>query len=162
MWFEAPAIRSLVELALSEDVGTGDHATMATVDPGARGQAVVRAKSPTVVCGGPLFVQVLQRVDPQTEVRQLIAEGQRATPGTVVFEVSGRLAAILTGERTALNFLQRLSGIATQTRAFADAVAGTRARITDTRKTLPGLRQAQKYAVRTGGGANHQIGRAHV
>ena len=93
---------------------------------------------------------------PQTEVRQLIAEGQRATPGTVVFEVSGRLAAILTGERTALNFLQRLSGIATQTRAFADAVAGTRARITDTRKTLPGYRALDKYAVRVGGGANHR------
>lgn len=156
MWFDAPNIRALVELALTEDVGTGDHATLATVAPDARGRAVVRAKSEAVFCGGPLFTQVLQRVDPEIRVQSLVAEGARVTAGTIVLEIHGRLGAILTGERTALNFLQRLSGIATQTRAFVDAVAGTRARITDTRKTLPGYRSLDKYAVRTGGGTNHR------
>jgi nicotinate-nucleotide pyrophosphorylase (carboxylating) len=156
MWFDAPNIRALVELALTEDVGTGDHATLATVAPDALGRAVVRAKSEAVFCGGPLFGQVLQRVDPAIRVHALIAEGARVQAGTIVLEIHGRLGGILTGERTALNFLQRLSGIATQTRAFVDAVAGTRTRITDTRKTLPGYRSLDKYAVRTGGGTNHR------
>lgn len=156
MWFEHPQIRALVEMALAEDVGSGDHATMACLSPEVQGVAWVRAKAPAVFCGGPLFAQVLRRVDPQVQVEILAAEGQQVGPGDQVLKISGSLASILTGERTALNFLQRLSGIATQTRAFVDAVAGTGTRIADTRKTLPGYRVLDKYAVRMGGGANHR------
>jgi nicotinate-nucleotide pyrophosphorylase (carboxylating) len=156
MWFEHPQIRALVEMALAEDVGSGDHATMACLSPEMQGVAWVRAKAPAVFCGGPLFAQVLRRVDPQVQVQILAAEGQKVGPGDQVLRINGSLASILTGERTALNFLQRLSGIATQTRAFVDAVAGTGTRIADTRKTLPGYRVLDKYAVRMGGGANHR------
>jgi nicotinate-nucleotide pyrophosphorylase (carboxylating) len=156
MWFDHPHLRQLVEIALAEDVGSGDHATQACLSPQHQGRAHVRAKAPLVLCGGPLFAQVLQRVDPSLRCTQLAAEGAAVQPGTVVLTVEGALASVLTAERTALNFLQRASGIATQTRAFVDAVAGTRARITDTRKTLPGFRVLDKYAVRVGGGANHR------
>ena len=143
-------------MALTEDIGTGDHATLACLDSGQLGEAWVRAKGPAVLCGAPLFAQVLQRVDPRLGVEILVAEGQEVQAGQPVLRISGSLAAILTGERTGLNFLQRMSGIATQTRAFVDAVAGTGARITDTRKTLPGYRNLDKYAVRMGGGYNHR------
>lgn len=156
MWFEHPQIRALVEMALAEDVGSGDHATMACLQPQAQGVAWVRAKAPAVLCGAPLFAQVLQRVDPQVCVERLAEEGQQVAPGQKVLRITGSLASILTGERTALNFLQRLSGIATQTHAFVAAVAGTGARIADTRKTLPGYRVLDKYAVRMGGGSNHR------
>ncbi|MBM4342051.1 MAG: carboxylating nicotinate-nucleotide diphosphorylase [Deltaproteobacteria bacterium] len=156
MWFEHPHIRQLVELALAEDVGTGDHATLATLDPAATGAANVRAKSAAVLCGGPLFALVMARVDPRIAVRQLHPEGARVGPGDVVLHITGPLGSILTAERTALNFLQRMSGVATLTRRYVDAVAGTGARIADTRKTLPGFRSLDKYAVRTGGGANHR------
>lgn len=156
MWFEHPQVRALIEMALSEDVGTGDHATLACLDPAQQGVAWVRAKGPAVLCGAPLFAQVLQRVDPRIDVEILVAEGQAVAVGQPVLRIAGSLASILTGERTGLNFLQRMSGIATQTRAFVEAVAGTGARITDTRKTLPGYRSLDKYAVRMGGGHNHR------
>lgn len=156
MWFEHPQVRALIEMALAEDVGTGDHATLACLDPAQQGVAWVRAKGPAVLCGAPLFAQVLQRVDPRISVEVLAAEGQAVQAGQPVLRVTGSLASILTGERTGLNFLQRMSGIATQTRAFVEAVAGTGARITDTRKTLPGYRSLDKYAVRMGGGHNHR------
>lgn len=156
MWFDAPGIRTLIELALAEDVGTGDHATEATLDPSRLGSATVTAKSRAIFCGGPLFAQVLHRVDPGVRVRQLVDEGAAVGRGDVVLEIEGRLGSILTGERTALNFLQRLSGIATQTRAFVDAVQPHPTRIADTRKTLPGYRSLDKYAVRMGGGMNHR------
>ncbi len=156
MWFDHPHIRPLVELALAEDVGTGDHATLATIDPAKTGEASVRAKSDAVLCGGPLFALVMARVDPRIAVQQLHPEGARVGPGDVVLDLQGPLGSILTAERTALNFLQRLSGVATLTRRYADAIAGTGARIADTRKTLPGFRSLDKYAVRTGGGANHR------
>lgn len=156
MWFDSPGIRALVELALTEDVGTGDHATDATIDPEQRGRALVRAKSSSILCGGALFSLVMRRVDPETRVDILEPDGTPVEPGAVVLAVEGRLASILTAERTALNFLQRLSGIAAQTRAFVDAVGVHQARIADTRKTLPGYRALDKYAVRTGGGANHR------
>ncbi len=156
MWFDTPAIRQLIDLGLTEDVGTGDAATDATVDPTLQRTAGVVAKSPLVVCGGPLFAQVMRRVDPTITVTQLVAEGARATPGERVLSIDGRVAAILTAERLALNFMGRLSGIATAARRCADAVAGTNAVVLDTRKTLPGFRSLDKYAVRTGGGGNHR------
>lgn len=156
MWFDSPPVRTLVDLALAEDIGTGDHATLATIGPEQQGRATVRAKSDAVVCGLPLFALVMHRVDPALTVRPLCAEGTAVAAGAPVLEVGGRLASILTAERTALNFLQRLSGIATQTRAFVDAVRPYPTRIADTRKTLPGFRSLDKYAVRTGGGVNHR------
>lgn len=156
MWFDHPSIRALVELALAEDVGSGDHATEATLDPQRLGQAAVRAKSAQVVCGLPLFAQVMRRVDPDLRVDCHVEEGAWVEPGTVVVTVHGRLASILTAERTALNFLQRLCGVATLTRRYAEAVRPHRCRITDTRKTLPGFRILDKYAVRAGGGSNHR------
>ncbi|MBI5607417.1 MAG: carboxylating nicotinate-nucleotide diphosphorylase [Deltaproteobacteria bacterium] len=156
MWFDHPLLRQLIDLALAEDVGNGDHATQACLDPQRQGTAHVRAKSPLVVCGAPLFAQIMQRVEPSLRVEIHVGEGQRAAAGQVVLSVHGSLAAILTGERTALNFMQRLSGIASVTSAYVQAVAGTKAQITDTRKTLPGFRSLDKYAVRCGGGRNHR------
>lgn len=156
MWFDTPALRTLIDLALTEDVGTGDHATAATLDPARVGHATVRAKSNAVLCGGPVFVLVMQRFDPTITVHCLVAEGAQVQPGTVVIDLQGPLASILTAERIALNFLQRMSGIATLTRAYADAALPHKAKIADTRKTLPGYRALDKYAVRMGGGHNHR------
>ncbi len=156
MWFDTPALRTLIDLALAEDVGTGDHATEATLDPARLGQATVRAKSDAVLCGGAVFALVMQRFDPRITVRCLLPDGAHVTPGTVVIALDGPLASILTAERIALNFLQRLSGIATATRAYVAATAPHKARIADTRKTLPGYRALDKYAVRMGGGHNHR------
>ncbi len=156
MWFDTPALRTLIDLALAEDVGTGDHATEATLDPTRIGHASVRAKSDAVMCGGAVFVLVMQRFDPRIVARVIVADGTPVTPGTVVIELDGPLASILTAERIALNFLQRLSGIATATRAYVDATQPHLAKIADTRKTLPGYRALDKYAVRMGGGHNHR------
>ena len=156
MWFDTPALRTLIDLALAEDVGTGDHATEATLDPTRIGHATVRAKSHAVMCGGAVFVLVMQRFDVRIGARCVVPDGTRVTPGTVVIELDGPLASILTAERIALNFLQRMSGIATATRAYVDAAQPHKARIADTRKTLPGYRALDKYAVRMGGGHNHR------
>ncbi|MCO4759945.1 MAG: carboxylating nicotinate-nucleotide diphosphorylase [Myxococcales bacterium] len=156
MWFDTPAIRTLIDLALTEDIGTGDAATLTTVDPELMGSAGVWAKSEAIIAGGPLFALVMQRLDPTLVVTQHVAEGQRVTPGTRVLTIVGRVSAILTAERLALNFIGRMSGIATYARACADAVAHTDTIILDTRKTLPGFRSLDKYAVRTGGCGNHR------
>ena len=156
MWFDAPAIRALIDLTLSEDVGTGDAATEACVPANASGRALVRAKQDLVVAGGPMFAAVMRRVDPAVEVVQAIEEGERAANGDVVLELRGPLRAVLVGERPGLNFLGRMSGIATFARQCADAVAGTSCRVVDTRKTLPGYRALDKYAVRAGGCFNHR------
>ena len=156
MWFDTPAIRTLIDLAFAEDIGTGDAATDATVDPALRGVATVTAKAPAVFCGGPIFAMVMTRRDPAIEVEQLVEEGARVQPGTAVLRISGPIAAILTAERPALNFLGRLSGIATFTARCVAAVRPHPTHIVDTRKTLPGFRALDKYAVRTGGGRNHR------
>lgn len=156
MWPDHPHLRALIELALAEDVGTGDHATEATIAPGRHGRAVVRAKSPAVVCGSAVFAKVLHRVDPTLAVHALVADGTWVLAGSEVIEITGSLASILTAERTALNFLQHMSGVATLTRAFVQAVQPHATRIADTRKTRPGFRALDKYAVRTGGGVNHR------
>lgn len=143
--------------ALAEDVGEGDL-TAGLVDPSRRAQARVLARESAVVCGAPWAEAALRQVDPDARIEWLVPEGQRCAADQVVLQVEGSARALLTAERTALNFLQLLSAVATKTAAYVDAVRGTRARIVDTRKTLPGLRLAQKYAVRTGGGVNHRIG----
>lgn len=156
MWFDTPALRALIDLALQEDVGVGDAATLATVGPTQRGLAVVRAKDDVIFCGGPVFAAVVRRVDPSVQVELLAAEGAHLRSSDVAITLQGTIASILVAERTALNFLQRMSGIAAATRAAVDAIAGTNATILDTRKTLPAFRALDKYAVRIGGGGNHR------
>ncbi|WP_299020496.1 carboxylating nicotinate-nucleotide diphosphorylase [uncultured Tepidimonas sp.] len=146
-----------VARALAEDVGTGD-ATAALVDAHLRMGARVNAREPAVVCGEPWVRAAVQALDPSAQWRWHVRDGERVAAGAVVFEVQAQARALLSAERTALNFLQTLSAVATQTAQFVAAVQGTRARICDTRKTLPGLRVAQKYAVRVGGGLNHRMG----
>ena len=153
----AQLARSDATRALEEDVGSGDL-TAALVDPARRAQARVLAREEAVICGAPWAEAALRQVDPSLQVQWLVAEGERCSADQVVLQVEGPARALLTAERTALNFLQLLSGVATKTARYVEAVRGTRARIVDTRKTLPGLRLAQKYAVKTGGGTNHRIG----
>ncbi|RYY70950.1 MAG: carboxylating nicotinate-nucleotide diphosphorylase, partial [Comamonadaceae bacterium] len=143
--------------ALAEDVGPGDL-TAALVDPGRGARVRVLAREPAVICGAPWAEAALRQADPGVQVHWLVREGMRSAADQVVLEAEGSAQGLLTAERTALNFLQLLSGVATKTAAYVDAVKGTRAQIVDTRKTLPGLRLAQKYAVRIGGGVNHRIG----
>jgi nicotinate-nucleotide pyrophosphorylase (carboxylating) len=143
--------------ALAEDVGVGDL-TAGLIDPARRARARVISREASVICGSPWVEAALRQCDPEVQVHWLVHEGLRAASGQVVVEIEGSARALLTAERTALNFLQLLSGVATKTAAYVEAVRGTRARIVDTRKTLPGLRLAQKYAVRAGGGTNHRIG----
>lgn len=143
--------------ALAEDVGDGDL-TAGLVDPSRRAQARVLARESAVICGAPWAEAALRQVDPGVKIQWLVAEGERCAADQVVLQAEGSARALLTAERTALNFLQLLSAVATKTATYAEAVRGTRAQIVDTRKTLPGLRLAQKYAVKTGGGTNHRIG----
>ncbi len=153
----AALARADVTRALQEDVGTGDL-TAALVNPLQRARARVLAREAAVICGQPWVEATVLALDPQARIVWHVSEGQRCEPDQVVLVIEGRAQPLLTAERTALNFLQTLSAVATKTAQYVDRVAGTRARIVDTRKTLPGLRLAQKYAVLTGGGANHRLG----
>jgi nicotinate-nucleotide pyrophosphorylase (carboxylating) len=151
------ALEEQVANALREDIGAGDL-TAALIPAERVAHATVIAREPAVLCGRAWFDEVFRQLDPTVRVRWLAAEGSAITANQTLCEVDGAARPILTGERTALNFLQLLSGTASATRRYVDAIAGTKTRILDTRKTLPGLRLAQKYAVRCGGGANHRIG----
>ncbi len=146
----------MVERALVEDLGHGDVTTDSLIPPDARGLASVVVKADGVVAGLEVALEVFRQVDPSTQSRVLIEDGAPVSPGDVVADLEGSVTGILKAERVALNFLQRLSGIATATAAYVKAVQGTKARIIDTRKTVPGLRQLEKYAVRVGGGHNHR------
>jgi nicotinate-nucleotide pyrophosphorylase (carboxylating) len=151
-------IRELIERALAEDVGGGDLTVAATIPAGPSGQAHIVAKQDLVCAGLPLAAKIFRRLDPQMNVELRAADGQWVERGHDMLHLSGKASAILTGERTALNFLGRLCGIATLTRQFVEQLKGTRAKIRDTRKTTPGLRLLEKYAVKMGGGTNHRIG----
>lgn len=155
---EEANLDTLITMALEEDVGAGDWTTEWTVPGDARGKAVVVAKEELVVAGLEAAMRVFRRVEPGLTLRARVSVGHRVESGQVVLEAEGPLRGILTGERTALNFLGRLSGVATLTRRFADAVEATGAAILDTRKTLPGWRALEKEAVRAGGGRNHRMG----
>ena len=146
----------LIDLALEEDAGLGDLTSRAIFTAKHRSRAVICAKQDLVVCGLGVAAAVFTRVDPAMKVKLLAADGDRVKKGAAVLRVEGPTVALLTAERTALNFLQRLSGIATQARRFSDAVRDTGVRIVDTRKTTPGFRALEKYAVRCGGGCNHR------
>jgi nicotinate-nucleotide pyrophosphorylase (carboxylating) len=152
----APSLTRAVAAALEEDRARDDVTTLATVGAALRGRASFVAKADGVLAGMTVAAAAFAALDQRVTVRQLVGEGQAFTPGTLLAEAEGPVRALLQGERTALNFLQRLSGVATLARAFVDAVAGTGAVILDTRKTTPGLRDLEKYAVRAGGGSNHR------
>jgi nicotinate-nucleotide pyrophosphorylase (carboxylating) len=153
----AELARSDAARALSEDVGAGDL-TAALVDPSRRAQARILARESAVICGAPWAEAALRQADPGAKIEWLVREGERCAADQVVVQVEGTARGLLSAERTALNFLQLLSAVATKTATYVEAVRGTRASIVDTRKTLPGLRLAQKYAVLKGGGTNHRIG----
>ncbi len=146
-----------VARALEEDVGAGDL-TADLIDPARGALARIVARESAVICGAPWVDETLRRLDPRVRVAWRVGEGGRCEADQVVAEIDGQARALLSAERTALNFLQLLSGVATRTATYVEAVRGTRACIVDTRKTLPGLRLAQKYAVRVGGGVNHRVG----
>jgi len=160
----AGALRDCVRRALAEDLGTNDLALAADITTSRalttrrRGRARLLAKATGVLAGSECAAEAFRLLDPDCTVEALQRDGDRFRPGDLVMRVEGDMAALLAAERTALNFVQRLSGVATTTRAFVDAVAGTRARILDTRKTTPGLRFLEKAAVVAGGGHNHRIG----
>ncbi|MBK1691172.1 carboxylating nicotinate-nucleotide diphosphorylase [Ectothiorhodospira mobilis] len=146
-----------IRAALEEDLGSGDI-TAGLIPETARCRGQVVCKEAAVICGRPWFDAVFARLDPAVAIHWAVAEGEAVPPGTRLLQLEGPTRAVLSGERTALNFLQTLSATATLTRRYVEAVAGTGARILDTRKTLPGLRRAQKYAVTCGGGHNHRMG----
>jgi nicotinate-nucleotide pyrophosphorylase (carboxylating) len=151
-------VQALVRRALHEDVGPGDWTTLWTVPAERHASALVVARQAGVVAGIAAAQEVFRQIEPSLAVQAVVTDGNFVRPGERVLTLSGPARGILTGERVALNLLQRLSGVATLTRRYVDAVAGTRARILDTRKTTPGMRLLEKQAVRAGGGANHRIG----
>ena len=150
------SVKAIVERALEEDLGQGDITTDSLIPADIRGMASMVAKTTGVVAGVEVALEVFRQTDPSVATRVLLADGSSVSPGDVVAELEGSIAGILKGERVALNFVQRLSGIASATSTYVEAVQGTKAHIIDTRKTVPGLRQLEKYAVRVGGGHNHR------
>lgn len=147
----------MVIRALQEDIGSGDL-TAQLIDPSLQGKALVVCKEPAVICGTTWFEQSFKLLDQSAEIQWTVQDGDTVIPMQVLCTLSGTAQTLLTGERTALNFLQMLSATATRTSTYVDVIADTQAHILDTRKTLPGLRVAQKYAVRCGGGLNHRMG----
>jgi nicotinate-nucleotide pyrophosphorylase (carboxylating) len=155
---ELPAdLPEQVARALREDIGSGD-VTAELIAATAQTQARVLCREPAVLCGAPWFDATFRQLDPALRIDWHFADGARVPAGSILCQITGAARPILTGERTALNFMQLLSATATVTRRYADALAGTGCQVLDTRKTIPGLRSAQKYAVRCGGGANHRLG----
>lgn len=156
--FTHPATLRLIATALAEDLGRGDVTTQTTIPPDRTAHGKITAKTDLTIAGLPLVEQVLHAVDSTAGVRLLVTEGSAVQKGQVVLELWGNVAGLLIAERTLLNFLQHLSGVATLTRKFVDAIAGTKCKIIDTRKTLAGFRLLDKYAVTQGGGTNHRMG----
>lgn len=155
--FNNPQVEQIITLALNEDIGTGDITTLSTIPAGKTATGRFVAKEDMIICGIDLAAHIFARVDPSIELKANFKDGDAVKKGDVIAVVSGNAQNVLTGERTALNFMQRLTGIATRTHASVTEVDGTNAKITDTRKTTPGLRVLEKYAVRVGGGTNHRF-----
>jgi len=154
----AAEIRRAVQFALAEDIGGGDVTTLATVPQNAKSVALMRAREPLVIAGLVFAETAFRQLSPKIKIKKCFRDGQRAKAGDTLLKISGSARAILSAERVALNFVQRLSGVATATAQFADAVKSTSAKILDTRKTTPGWRRFEKYAVACGGGKNHRLG----
>lgn len=151
------AIDDVIKNALIEDIGIGDITTLACIPQNAVSKANLISKDRGVICGIPIFIRVFEILDPKVKVTPEKADGDKVVPGDIIATLEGPSGSILTGERVALNFLQRLSGIASRTALSVELIKGTKTRIVDTRKTTPGLRALEKYAVRIGGGSNHRF-----
>jgi len=151
-------IDEIIEQALKEDIGDGDHTSLATIPPESKGTAQLIAKEDGILAGIHVAEKVFNKVDPSLKFIALMQDGAFVSKGDVVFKVQGNSASILSGERLALNFIQRMSGIATFTRKLTEQIIGTKAILLDTRKTTPLLRELEKYAVKSGGGENHRMG----
>ncbi len=156
--WDRPELAHLIRSALEEDIGAGDATVAALISPSANARARIVAKQDLVMAGLPLAERVFRSLDPNVSFKAECAEGSRAQPGGRIASLSGRAAAILSGERTAMNFLAHLCGVATAAHKYVQAMAGTKVRLRDTRKTTPLLRALEKYAVRCGGGTNHRFG----
>jgi nicotinate-nucleotide pyrophosphorylase (carboxylating) len=154
----AAEVQEAVHRALAEDVGSGDVTTLACIPPESQSEAVMVAREPMTLAGLELAKAAFTSLSPNLTTRRQAFDGERLTAGQTVLEISGPTRAILTAERVSLNFVQRLSGVATQTARYVEAIEGTKAKILDTRKTTPGLRRFEKYAVACGGGENHRVG----
>lgn len=150
-------IKTIINEALIEDCYTQDYTTNSLVDPDLYGSAIIKAKTNGVICGIPLATEIFHYVDPTLDVLPLIEDGEIVNNNTPIISIKGKIASILISERTVLNFLQRLSGIASETNKYVSEISGINCKIIDTRKTTPGLRQLEKYAVRTGGASNHRM-----
>jgi nicotinate-nucleotide pyrophosphorylase (carboxylating) len=157
MNFNDPFVKQLIDLAIAEDIGDGDHSSLGSIPTGTRGQARLLVKDEGVLCGVYLAKHIMERIDPEVEFHQLIEEGALVSYGEIAFTVKGSVHSILQSERLMLNFMQRMSGIATVTKRLVDKIEGTNAKLLDTRKTTPGLRTFEKYAVTVGGGVNHRF-----
>ena len=151
-------IDEIIDAALKEDIGNGDHTSMSTIPASAHGKARLLIKEEGIICGIDVAIKVLNKVDPLIKINRVLSDGDWVKPGDLAFTVEGPSASILTAERLVLNFMQRMSGIATTTNFYVQQLKGTRTRLLDTRKTTPLLREIEKYAVKIGGGENHRFG----
>lgn len=153
-----PLVKALIDLSFAEDIGSGDHTSLACIDQNSSGTSVIVAKEEGILAGAFLSDYIFKKIDPSLQVKHLADDGSVVRNEQVIMEISGSSIAMLTAERTVLNFIQRLSGVATQTAKYVKILEGLHTRILDTRKTTPGMRLLEKWAVKTGGGANHRIG----
>lgn len=151
-------INNLIDLAFAEDIGEGDHTTLCSIPDSAIGKASLIIKEAGILAGVEVAIKVFHKLDPQLEVDVLINDGSNVAPGDIVFTVEGKVQSILQTERIMLNIMQRMSGVATATNKYVALIAGTSAKVLDTRKTTPGMRMLEKQAVKLGGGVNHRIG----
>ncbi len=151
-------VKQLIEISFAEDIGAGDHTSLATINEAETGKSIIVAKDDGIIAGLPLMEYIFKKVDKNLNVVLLKKDGNTIKYGDIVLEVSGSSRSMLTAERTALNFIQRLSGIATLTSLYVNELKGLHTQVLDTRKTTPGMRLLEKWAVKIGGGANHRIG----
>ena len=153
-----PLVIQLIDIAFAEDIGPGDYTSLATINASEHGKSIIVAKDDGVLAGLDLAEYIFKKVDPNLQVKLLMQDGDKVKYGDVVLEVQGSSRSMLTAERTVLNFVQRLSGVATQTAKYVVELQGLKTHILDTRKTTPGMRLLEKWAVKIGGGENHRIG----
>jgi nicotinate-nucleotide pyrophosphorylase (carboxylating) len=153
-----PLVTQLIELAFKEDIGDGDHTSLSTIPPNSSGRSIIVAKEEGLLAGTELAAYIFHKINPQLNIKTLIHDGNFLKKGDVIMDISGDPISMLTAERTVLNFMQRLSGVATQTYRYTQVLEGLHTKILDTRKTTPGMRLLEKWAVKIGGGMNHRVG----
>ena len=158
MNFADSHVAKLIDLAIVEDIGDGDHSSLGAIPPNQKGRARLLVKDVGVICGIDLAAHIFNRLDSTLVFESLIEEGSVVNVGDIAFNISGNIHSILQAERLVLNFMQRMSGISTFTKRLVDIISGTNAQLLDTRKTTPGMRVFEKYAVSVGGGVNHRMG----